>query len=218
MDNHDLKNRKKRSCYSVSYKLKVVDFVKRGNSKHKASIEFGVARRRVQEWCGQENELRDIGNKSLQAKRKAGGGRKVRYGEIDETLWTWFQERRAAGVRVTGKALKQESLRLHKANGSQSFKASTGWFRRFKKRRGITFRRATHISQQPKEVTDERVDKFLKFVLRMRRVRNYPDRCIGNMDETPVWLEMPGTSTLESVGRYKYFYLLFMLLLLYMYM
>jgi hypothetical protein len=101
---------------------------------------------------------------------------------------------------VTGKALKIEALRLHKQNGPQNFKASCGWFRQYKKRHNISFRRATHISQQTKAVTDERVDRFLNFVIRMRRRREYPLRCIGNMDETPVWLEMPGSSTLNVTG------------------
>ena len=50
------------------------------------------------------------------------------------------------------------------------------------------------------EITDDRVDRFLTFVLRMRCNRQYPDRCIGNMDETPMWLEMPGSTTLEDIG------------------
>jgi hypothetical protein len=33
----------------------------------------------------------------------------------------WFREKRDAGVRVTGKAMQAEALRLHKENGSQSF-------------------------------------------------------------------------------------------------
>ena len=85
-------------------------------------------------------------------------------------------------------------------NGSQSFKASCGWFRKFKNWHNINFRRATHIRQQSTEVTDDRVDRFLAFVLRMCRNRQYPDRCIGNMDETPTWLEMPGSTTLEDIG------------------
>jgi hypothetical protein len=42
----------------------------------------------------------------------------------------WFREKRDAGVRVTGKAMPAEALRLHKENGSQSCKASLGWFSR----------------------------------------------------------------------------------------
>ena len=34
----------------------------------------------------------------------------------------------------------------------------------------------------------------------MRKIHNYPPYAIVNMDETPVWLEMPGKSTLNTVG------------------
>ena len=42
--------------------------------------------------------------------------------------------------------------------------------------------------------------KSLANTLRHRRTQKYPDRCIGNVDETPLWLEMPGSSTLEHAG------------------
>jgi hypothetical protein len=45
------------------------------------------------------------------------GGKPVRYKEIDNKLMAWFREKRDAGVRVTGKAMRAEALRLHKENG-----------------------------------------------------------------------------------------------------
>jgi hypothetical protein len=35
----------------------------------------------------------------------------------------------------------------------------------------------------------------------MRRFRGYETSEIGNMDETPVWFEMPGKSTLAESGE-----------------
>ena len=35
----------------------------------------------------------------------------------------------------------------------------------------------------------------------MRRLRDYADCEIGNMDETPMYLEMPGKSTLDFKGK-----------------
>ena len=57
------------------------------------------------------------------------------------------------------------------------------------------------VTQKSEEITDGKVDKFLRYVLRMRRFRNYADCHIANMDETPVWLEMPGKSTLNYIGN-----------------
>ena len=186
-----------RKFYSVTFKLKVVEFAEQ-HSNRNASQVFGVDRKRVREWVKSKNDLQ-LWAKSR--KRAPGAGRKVRYEEIDKKLIAWFEERREAGVRVTGKAMKNEALRLHKENGSQSFKASCGWFARFKKRHGISFRRTTHISQKSVDITNGLVDKFLRFVIRMRQLRGYELSEIGNMDETPVYFEMPGKATYEYKGQ-----------------
>ena len=187
--------------YEASFKVKVVSYSEQWG-KRAASREFKVDRRRVQEWASQKAVLEGMcKERKSGSKRCTGGGRPVRYIDIDDHLIKWLKDRRSAGVRVTGKALKEEALRLHKITGNQSFKASCQWFSRFKRRHGISFRRTTHISQKSVEVTDTRVDSFLKFVMRMRRNEQYGDCYMGNMDETPVWHEMPGNTTLEKKGE-----------------
>ena len=182
--------------YSFAFKLKVIDFAEK-HGKHKASKLFYIDRKRVREWCQNKEKLQE----GLKCRRRlAGGGRSVRFLDIDEELEMWIKERRSKGVRITGKSLRQQALMLHKEKGNQSFKASSGWFTSFKKRHNITFRRSTHVSQKPVEIVNDKVDKFLKYVIRMRKIRNYPLHAIGNMDETPVWLEMPGKSTLDTIG------------------
>ena len=179
--------------YTAAFKLKVIS-VAEHKGKHHAAKLFGVHRKRVQDWCKSKEHLKST---KKTEKRKPGAGRPVKYTDIENTLLTWFNERRSAGVRVTGKALKYEAFRLHKINGNQSFKASQGWFSKFKKRHGFTFRRTTHMSQHAAAITDDKVDKFLRFVIKLRKLRGYDDRDIINIDETPVWLEMPGKSTLN---------------------
>ena len=45
------------------------------------------------------------------------------------------------------------------------------------------------------------MNSFLRFVTTQRKRENYDLKDIGNMDETPVWIEMPGKSTLELKGK-----------------
>lgn len=163
--------------FSAKFKLNVVALAEvRG--KHFAAKTFNVHRKRVQEWCKMKQHLIDA---PTTEKRKPGGGRKLKYPDIDATLMDWFQERRSCGVRVTGKSLRQEALRLHRENGSQSFKASNGWYKRFKTRHHISLRRTTHIAQHAVQITDDRIDKFLRYVTRMRR---FPARYLEQYSET----------------------------------
>ncbi|MES9880141.1 MAG: hypothetical protein ABW185_04590 [Sedimenticola sp.] len=187
---------KKKKSYPASFKLKVVDVAEQ-KGKHFASKVFNVDRKRVREWVQNKEKIQTF---AKLRKRATGAGKRVGYPDIEENLLAWFNERRSAGIRVTGKALKYEALRLHKAGGNQSFKASCGWFRRFKTRNNISFRRTTHVAQHSRELTDDRVDNFLRFTIKMRKLRDYSDSEIANMDETPVWMEMPGKVTLNEKG------------------
>ena len=42
---------------------------------------------------------------------------------------------------------------------------------------------------------------FLRFVTRIRKLRDYALGQIGNMDETPIWINMPGDYTLRDEGE-----------------
>lgn len=68
-------------------------------------------------------------------------------------------------MKVLGKELKNATLQFHKANGSQSFGALQGWFRRFKKHNHLTFRCSRHVAQHAVDVTDQQVD-ILTFLIR----------------------------------------------------
>ena len=186
------------NSYTIAFKLKVVDFAK-ANNNSLASKTFCVDRKRVIEWRKNEQSLKCMDNKTLKKKKK-GSGRKLVYPDIDTTLLGWIQKRRNAGARVTGKALKAEAMRLHRLNGNQQFKASCGWLRKFRRRHNLKFRKSTHVGQKSEEVLGDKMQHFLGFVTRLRRRRNYSLSLIGNMDETPMWVDMPGNYTLETVG------------------
>ena len=70
------------------------------------------------------------------------------------------------------------------------------------KRKGFSLRRKTTVSQR---LPEELILKVSSFVLKIRRMRlenDYPLAQIGNMDETPVWLDMPGDTTVSRVGEH----------------
>ena len=171
------------------------------NNNTQAAKYFHVDRKRVIEWRKTEQELKGIKKKSR--KRLSGAGRKAFYPDIECQIFRWLERRREMGVRVTGKALKKEALRLHRSqdHGDHQFKASCGWLRRFMKRQNLSFRRATHVAQKNNGILDDRNQNFLRFVTRIRRIRDYALGRIGNMDETPIWVDMPGDYTIEQIGK-----------------
>lgn len=184
--------------YTVAFKLEVIKYA-RAHNVSKASRTYKIDRKRVREWTKQEADLKKC-EKKAQRKRKEGGGKKISYPAIEIALTAWINRRREAGARVTGKALKQECLRQHRLNGNQQFKASCGWLRSFMRRNKMTFRRATHVGQKQEAVLSDKMQAYLRFVGRLKQRHGYLPSHIGNMDETPIWVDMPGNYTLEAQG------------------
>ena len=184
--------KKKYKNYTLKFKLEVIDFAKK-NSNKRAAHYFDVNRKRVIEWRKSEEALRNRKEDSSQARRLQGGGRLLKFEEIDHALMETIRERRSAGARVTGKFIKTEALRLHKRNGNQQFRASSGWLQKFMRRHKLATRRATHVAQKSQAELDDRAQVFIRRIIKMRREHSYPLHAIGNMDETPIWIDMPGT-------------------------
>jgi hypothetical protein len=82
----------------------------------------------------------------------------------------------------------------------KEFQASVGWLNRFLNREGLSLRRKT---TQGQKIPDQYMAKLTQFILYTRSLRIKNDYGLGNiyaMDETPVWLDMPGASTIEEIG------------------
>jgi hypothetical protein len=100
-------------CYTIYFKLKVVEFAKQNNNNTLTATTFGVDRKKVIEWRKAEQELRKSENISTRM-RLDGAGKKVKNVDIDQHFIRWLEDRRASGGRVTGILLKRQALTLHK--------------------------------------------------------------------------------------------------------
>lgn len=85
--------------------------------------------------------------------------------------------------------------------GATDFRASRGWLEKFMKRHGFSLRRRTTVSQRlPKDLVPK-VTMFIMATRRLRHSKDYSLGSIGNMDETPLWLDMPGATTITHLGE-----------------
>ena len=66
---------------------------------------------------------------------------------------------------------------------------------------GLTLRQKTHIAQKLPKGVDEKVQKFFAFVTKERKRIDFALENIINMDETLMYFDMPGNTTVDKVGR-----------------
>ena len=80
------------------------------------------------------------------------------------------------------------------------FIASNGWLVKFMHRNNLSLRRRTTVAQKdPSHLTG----KLVGYVMHVRRLmmkENYPPSCVIAMDETAVWSDMVGNTTVNATG------------------
>jgi len=201
--------RGKKRSFEAAFKLEVVQYAEK-SSNREAGRKFNVDEKCVRQWKLQKVKLLDLRKaKKRPKKRLPGGGGKPRMGDLEEHLIAIIDAMRERNLRVTCKAIQLKARELYASctaseasvpGSSRSFVASRGWLRRFLKRWDLSVRRKTTVGQRlPADI----IDKVVRFIIgtRKRRIKHkYSLSGIGNMDETPVWMDMPGDTTITRTG------------------
>ena len=65
---------------------------------------------------------------------------------------------------------------------------------------GFVVRQKTSVGQHLPQDLEEKVVKFVKKCNHHRKRHHISQHCIGNMDETAIWADMPGNSTIDVRG------------------
>ena len=101
------------------------------------------------------------------------------------------------GIAVSGLML---GLKAKELSHDLSFKASSGWYEKWKRRHLVSMRTKTTLAQQLPADLEENIVWFHSFVIAARKRGDYPLSRIYNMDETPMSFELPLNRTLEFSG------------------
>lgn len=186
--------------FDVSLKLKAVEAAEK-TSKAAAARQFKVDPKRIREWCVQKDKLilMKIDGKTKR-KRMKGAGRRPMDEEMEEALFEWICEMRGRNLRVSRKMIKLKAKSLPGTRSQTGFKASNGWLRLFMKRKGLSLRRKTTVSQR---TTSDVVPKLVSFVGHLRSLQiqhNFGHANVYAMDETACWMDMPGSTTINASG------------------
>ncbi|CAG8608689.1 700_t:CDS:2 [Diversispora eburnea] len=80
------------------------------------------------------------------------------------------------------------------------FKFSSRWLDGFLSRYDLSNRRRTTVAQHLPSDLIEKQNVFLSYILYRRIQFDYPLKYIGNMDETPMWFDLPSNTTIDHKG------------------
>nr|XP_054922997.1 tigger transposable element-derived protein 6-like [Dermacentor andersoni] len=130
---------RKRKALSLEEKLDVLNAVDRQPARKRVDIakDLGLPPSTLNSIVSKRAEIQ--GNAALFGP-KAKQARGAKYGNLDESLLTWFKQARTAGVNFDGSILREKAMEIADRLGISDFAASNGWIDRFRKRHGIAYK------------------------------------------------------------------------------
>lgn len=186
-----------RRSYDANFKVLVVNEAVRTNNCA-AARKYSITENNVRRWRKDYDRLR-----SANSTRKAfRGPKKGRFSEIDEQVALFVKAKRDEGKPITREIMVMKAIEVATELGvpRTEFKASIGWCRRMMRRFGLTLRRTTSVCQKLPGNFEEKLMSFQRYIIKLRKEHSYLLSQIGNADQTAVYFDMPGSTTVDNVG------------------
>ncbi|XP_067283792.1 uncharacterized protein [Pseudorasbora parva] len=191
----------KRKKYDLRFKLTVVKFAEK-NSGEAAARHFLVDSKRVREWRKKKAELQRQSKEDDKRARLRGGGRKKASEELEASVCEWIHSMRAKHLRVSRKTIRAKAKEVYATvsdgRDEERFTASAGWVDKFLKRNDFSDRRRTPVAQKDAKHFTEKLVNFVTCTTQIIKAKKIQPENIIAMDETAVWFDMAGSTTVDA--------------------
>ena len=188
--------------------LKTLDRIQ--NVRQTARIHDIKSPKTIREWRRDKPKIMELQRQNKRVtnnatrKRLFGGGCKPKFRAVEKELNDWIDARRKEKLAVTPKTAIDRAIFIHKSssNSQSNFKASRGWLQRYFKRFHRSLRRRTHLATQNNKTPTITRNIVLEHLTSLSYLASlYEKKNIFNMDETPLYVDMPATTTIEYIGE-----------------
>lgn len=191
--------------FTFKRKLEVLDlFHNLNDNASETERQTGIDRRTIGRWAGQEDKIRVHGGKAKRIKLPR--ETTARYPQLEQQFIEWIME-----IRINKKRpLNIKDLRDHakaivsadpEPNKYDNFVVSNSWVRNFMRRNSLCFRMVTHKAQENNKSRKEQTREVVDFLFRVNQeISNFEPRLILQMDETPTYIDMLASRTIDFSG------------------
>ncbi len=121
---------------------------------------------------------------------------------LEAKVVAWILEKRARHQRVSQKMIRvmAKEFYLAAADNEKPFTASAGWLDQFLKRNNFGVRRRTTLAQKEAGQFTEKLVNFVTYTTQQTITKKIKNRDVIAVDETAVWFDMVGSTTVEGRG------------------
>jgi hypothetical protein len=184
----------------MAYKIECIDFYYVTDmSKKSVAILKDVPRSCLQDWIKKEPKIRQT--ESLVSRRRCNWlASTAKFPELEKKLVEYLKDRNSKKRVTLPKALIKQSRKYAEEMHLYQFVGSYQFLANFCNRNGYSLRRVTHCAQdmRPPSVIANAVIDFYAYLDQF--INAFGLDFIINMDETPIWFDMPQNYTMAEVG------------------
>ncbi|XP_068712886.1 tigger transposable element-derived protein 6-like [Montipora foliosa] len=184
-----------RKCLSLKEKIEVIRKSNEGNSTRKLAKIFDCGKTQIVKILKQKARILESwnSNEGVQSQKRLNV---EKYGEINGLLWKWYTRARESNIPVDGPMLVEEARIIAERIGDDTFKGTSGWLDKWKKRHKIG---QMNIAGEEGDVSQETIDSWNERLKEL--TRGYSPRDIWNEDETGCFWKAMLQKSLSQKGK-----------------
>ncbi len=110
----------RRKSYVITLKVKIIQYAE-AHGITRASNRFKIDRKTIRGWLKNKNKIFSLSRRSI--RRRCQRKCRCKWPALEDDLYDWILEMRAAGQCVTGNMVKDRALQMA---GNVEFRASNG--------------------------------------------------------------------------------------------
>ena len=154
----------------------------------------------VRRWRKKSSEISDKSSSQSKKRRLSGGGQKRSLGNLEEELVEKIIDEREKHHHVPCELITVLAQQLATKHNLHEFCASRGWLFNFMQRTNLSIRRRAITGQTMPKDGLAKIANFVKFCEKQGNTFDFALGNIANMDETPIWADMPSKTTVDQRG------------------
>lgn len=134
----DSSKRGRYSCKTLSDKYEALKKIERGIAKKDVAALYNVPPNTLSTWIKNKDKIVKAfegGDSHSQRKQRASN-----HDDLDKAQYKWFVNIREQAIPISGSILKEKAVKYAEELRIENFKASNGWFDRWKGRHGVLFK------------------------------------------------------------------------------
>lgn len=190
-----------RKSYPISFKRDALHKLSENNGNvRQIARDCGVSFKMIRDWRCKSSTI--LSGEFKSKNRRIGNGSQPKWPEIERNLVEWIHEEREKKNRVSYNRAIDMAHKLASDSNILDGKFGYAWLQKVLRRNKLTVRKATHYGQENRRTSFEQFEISLNHLQDLNLLcQGIPPNFIINMDETPVYYDMPSSRTISILGE-----------------